>query len=307
MKRSILIIVFSLIAILISSSSSIAVDEYQYPTVIRRFNGSDTVAGTSHNITLPPGQSGALALINLNTPSVSVSITWPYGWNVIADQPATLMKMSIAYRIYNDSEDTLITILTDSTTKIAYNVLLFINANGAVAQTPVSSNSSTPNPPSFDTGISRDYMWIAFMGQTNNAFCTQQPSLYFNLQLALSNSPYAVSSCSAEKLRSTDVEDPPSFTSTAISRWAATTVAIIPSGVTTISTNTLFLIIAVVTQFVLWAISFIARYPIVSAIIGIIGIVITFGFWTELTWPLNLSFIVFNMVVMVYGMMFGEW
>ena len=61
------------------------------------------------------------------------------------------------------------------------------------------------------------------------------------------------------------------------------------------------LLIAIVLQFVLWILSLVYGNAMLSAVTGIIGILLTLGLWNDLTYPLNLVFIVANSMVMAIG------
>jgi hypothetical protein len=99
----------------------------------------------------------------------TASFTWPAGWTELLESAADASDdaFSVGWRLADGTEDSgTVTINTNVTERFAALAWAISGATDPTSTPPtistvVSASTLTPNPPSLNTGVSKDYLWFS--------------------------------------------------------------------------------------------------------------------------------------------------
>lgn len=199
------------------------------PVVQSRSSGaSAAVNSTSHSITMPSGiTAGDLLVIFFSTDGNSDAAINSGNWVKLEEgHDASNVTGAVFYK-YAEGSDT--ATVTTSGSEQSSHIVLRISGAGVPIAGATNGNSTNSDPPSLDTGVSKNYLWVATRMGDSTVTATGAPSGYSNLQSQAAAGTGGASVDTAEYASTASTEDPGTFTSAA-EQWVAMTVAIPPSG-----------------------------------------------------------------------------
>ena len=209
------------------------------PTIEARTHSFDTVATTSHTVSLPSGIVAGNLLIVVFTVDAT-TVTFPAGWTVFAAQDSvlTVERMEIAYRLADGSEGSTITVTTSTAEESTHASFRILGAEDPGTQPPEAEMATgaaalatpTIQPPSITpTGGEKNYLFIVVAGIPTPPAITAvgKPAGYENLQLEDGGAAY--NTLTAERARLTSSESPTQWTVNGVhAEWMTFTVAVHP-------------------------------------------------------------------------------
>ena len=210
-----------------------------FPSVVTTATSTDNANDTTQTVTLPAGiSSGDLLIILMVWNNSTATTTVPTGWTrLVADTALDASQGAIGgfYRQADGGEGASVDVTTSGNTRSgAASYRITGHENPATQAPEVSSitvaTSTNPDPPSITpTGGSKDYLFLACMGQDGNPTPTGSPANYSN-ELAVNVFSGTVSLRSMERQLAASSEDPGNWTIAISNEWAAWTIAIHPPG-----------------------------------------------------------------------------
>lgn len=187
-------------------------------------NASSTTNSSSHVITMPSGiTAGDLLLLVFSTDGIADVSILAGDWIKLdqEQQSTSQVTAAIFYKFATGSDTATVATGSEQTSHIVYRI------SGAsvpyIAQ--ANGNSTNSNPPSLDTGVSRNYLWIATASHDSTVVASAAPSNYSNLHTQAAAGVNGASTSTAERALTASSEDPGTFT-TGNEQWVSFTIAI---------------------------------------------------------------------------------
>ncbi|MCA9369102.1 DUF2341 domain-containing protein, partial [Candidatus Woesebacteria bacterium] len=199
------------------------------PVVESRSSGATTAVNvTSHSITMPSGITAGDLLIIFFASDGNVDIRMDAGnWVKLEEGHSTTINSGAVFYKYAEGGDTG-TVLTSAGEQSSH-VVLRISGAGVPIGAADGGTGANSDPPNLDTGVSKNYLWIASRMGDSNITASAAPSGYSNLQTQAPAGTGGASTNTAEYSNTASSEDPGTFTS-ASEQWVGITVAVPPSG-----------------------------------------------------------------------------
>lgn len=202
------------------------------PTVISRTGyqgpGSDATSWTIFSgVDL---SAGTLAIVLVSSDGAPTLSTSSSGWVKYGQQSETSSNTStlaVFYKVNPTASETL-DISSTAAEQFTAIAILCSGANNLAATAATGSTSSVCDPPSLDTGAVRDYLFIVGRSSnTGSTVATAAPSGYTNLttQSSVTTGNPGANTQTAERLASTQIEDPAAFTGGS-NPWVGYTIAV---------------------------------------------------------------------------------
>lgn len=199
-----------------------------FPVVVARLPGLQELQLTSHYIPIPSGQRYELILVTFTSlNNVTIDVATGSGWKKVGQlNRVSNVTGAIFYKIADGNDELVLS--TSSAQRSAWVVHRIAGGLG-VSGTPVDhGGSANINPPEHDTGIERDYLWIATY-HSYDSVPTAIPSDFNNPMYAAgvseSDAPVVMT---AERLLKADKLDPGIFTASGTNSRVAWTIAVEP-------------------------------------------------------------------------------
>jgi hypothetical protein len=201
------------------------------PLVESRSSGATTATDTtSHAITMPSGiTAGDLLLIVFSSDGAVRDCSISSGGWVKLDeaQNGTTVTGAVFYKIAEGADTATV---TTSTAEQSSHVVFRISGAGIPISASANGSSTNSNPPNLNTGISKNYLWIASRSGDSTVVATAAPTNYSNLQTQAAAGTSGASTNTAERSLAASSEDPGTFTS-ATEQWVSFTIAIPSSSI----------------------------------------------------------------------------
>ena len=184
---------------------------------------------------MPSGiQSGDLLLIFWADRDVNSTLSTPSGWTPLYNTDNSNYRAACYYRIANGTEGSTVTMTTSSnerSTHNTYRIQVGTYTGVPIASSAATGTSTTPNPPSLNTGSSDNYLWIAASHSEGAATANSAPTNFTNLISAVnttgtSNSNRYSIMATARRNLATQTLDPGTFTLSQSRIWSSYTIAI---------------------------------------------------------------------------------
>ena len=218
-----------------------------FPVVVgRSADGHASGLVVSFKVDIPAGANGELLLITWAKRNGSnAEYILPTGWTNIGQYRSAdnTINWNGIWRIADGTED--ITVTLETTTARVQSACIQRISGHDPAIPPAFALieglydiDGEPDPPNNDTGISKDYLWIAAMTGRGANNISAGPTGYSNLQEIFSDNGGAgsgVGTATAEFTSTAQAENPATFTTgrTNNQAWIALTIAIAPDAVVT--------------------------------------------------------------------------
>ncbi|MFZ1721029.1 MAG: hypothetical protein WAU07_00835, partial [Microgenomates group bacterium] len=195
------------------------------PTIESWSSGASTATNAAaHAITMPSGiTAGDLLVIVFSTDGIAdVSIVAGDWIKLDQEHEATnQITAAIFYKFATGSDTATVSTGSEQTSHIVYR----ISGASAPYVAQANGNSTNSNPANLDTGVSRNYLWLATASHDSTVVASVAPTNFSNLHTQAAAGVNGASTSTAERALTASSEDPGTFTSST-EQWVSFTLAI---------------------------------------------------------------------------------
>lgn len=212
----------------IQMSNNVMTGTTAFPYIVTQSTGrTSTTDTTGHSITMPTGITAGNLLICIFSVDGAPTCTASSGWTKLGQASySTVVTQAIFYKVAAGG-DTL-TITTSVVEQSSHIVLRIAGAGSTITGTPANGSSTNSNPPSYNAGSSKKYLWVATRGGDSTIVPTYIPTNYSSgTQYAAAGTGGASTSTAARQYE-IQTEDPGTWT-VATEEWVCWTLAIPPA------------------------------------------------------------------------------
>ena len=221
----------------------------EFPPYVRSSVNTINTVGTSNAINMPSlieAGDVILCLGGNDVPGSTDMATTSTGWTRVRHdlEAASLQRMSAFAKIATGGSGADPLTVTASDTDVAF-VTMAIARHGVsnvstdiLFGTPANGTSNTADPPSLNAGVSKEWLWLAWMLLDQNtvgaAVPTTVPTNYTSVAITRSaNSNSATQIAVAKRTFAASTDDPSAFGGHINRPWITNTIAIPPASVAT--------------------------------------------------------------------------
>lgn len=199
------------------------------PTIQTTSSGASTaVNATTHAITMPSGiTAGDLLIIVFSSDgSVDAQITAGDWIKLDEEKNGGNVTAAVFYKFAVGGDTATVTTATEQTSHVVYR----ISGAGVPLIAAANGDSTNSNPPDLDTGISKNYLWIATASHDSTVVASGAPASYSNLITQAAAGTGGASTSTASRAATGSSENPGTFTSNT-EQWASFTISVPASNV----------------------------------------------------------------------------